>query len=258
MLAGIAYEPEGSIISQLGTYYDFLTNEQRDLLMPRLEGILEKRLQETSDNKNLLMSLFDFYAANVHSERGRKNLHDFLSGKKSLENLDLDQDRRWSIIRSLAAHAHAGILEQIAEEEKKDKSTKGKRLAYAAKVSIPDNVSKDEFWKSLEKIAEIPYGNLRLAASNFHHAHYSQLTLPYVDLFFQKIITMDWKKNDHLNKVFFNGLFPTRVCNRETLKKSMSEKKRAQNLSTLTLRLWKEAEEELEKCIFVKAKQTRS
>lgn len=259
-LAGLEAEKDEAllaiVIGRFGSikgYFDsYLTQDERNAMAPKLEAVIFKHLQEQPAQSNLQMTYFDFLVSISHTVEAQKRLSDYLKGHNLPEGFVLDQDRRWNVIRQLAAYNFPEIKNIIDAEEKTDKTTVGTRNAFAARTAIPEMAVKKDFWSKLNQPEKIPFSTLRTASGAFHGPNYQKLSESFVASFFQKVTKMDWKTKDDLAEIYFEGLFPYNICSKTLLSESQKQLKQAKNLTPLTKRYWLEANDELSKCVSIR------
>lgn len=233
-------------------YQGYLTQKEREFLAPRFEEVLWKRIISAEAGSSLQMAFFDFYVGQAQTKMGIAKLHKMLTTNQPPKGIVLDQDRRWAVLMSIATAGHPESKTLIAAEQKADNTTNGKRMGFAAESAFPDQASKAEMWKELTT-KEHPYSIFREAAGKFHGSNQATLTKEFVDPFFKKVTTMDWKTNDSVVDIYFDKLFPGNQCNETVLKLSQQKLKTAKNLTNLARRSWLEAQDELDRCVQVRS-----
>lgn len=233
-------------------FYLYLDKEERANLAPEFEAVILKRIEEAAKGSSIQMSFFDFFTGMAQTQMSVTKLFNMLIQNKPPEGIKLDRDRRWAIISNLAQNGHTEALKLIEEEKKRDPSVMGKRMALAATASFPDKDSKARMWKNLFTNKELTFSDLMEAGGRIHLGNYPELSGPFLKDFFQKLITLDWKKNDDKVDFYFESLFPLVVCSEEVRKMSQEYFDRAKNLSSLARRSWSEAQDELNRCVKVR------
>ncbi|MGH8615066.1 MAG: aminopeptidase N [Gammaproteobacteria bacterium] len=264
-LAGLEKETDEALLAVLlGTFSpvksimaNYLTPSERAEFSPKMESLLWKRLQAQPAGSNLQMTFWGFYNEIATSKEALDRLKAALDGKDVPAGLDIDQDRRWAIVQRLAVEGYPGVSAIIDATEKQDPSTVGKRNAYAARVAIPEQKSKALFWKALEKSQDLPFSTLRAASLIFHSPDAPAVSESYVDRFFQRISAVDWEKNDNIVEIYLENLFPGTLCSPTLLSRSEREMKRSKGLTSLARRTWLEANDDLKRCVNIRAKNAK-
>jgi aminopeptidase N len=233
-------------------FEQYLSRGDRGRIAPRLQGTIYKRLLSAVPGSSEQMLFFDFYVRLAQTPKALKRITAWLEKKADLpRGIELDQERRWNALMTLARNGAPGAAELVNEEEKRDTSDLAKRMAYTARVAMPTAAAKAVFWKALENWEKIPPSTLRQAAGEFHQPDYQDLSEKYVATYFDRLQHVNWKKSDHLVGVYLGELFPGQLCRKNVLDKSEAELKRAKGLTDLARRHWIESNDELARCIRV-------
>lgn len=247
----------GSLIGRYSTiksqYQSYLTKEEREKMAPEMESVLLSRMSLSPKGSSLQMNFYDFYVAVAQTHNSQIKLLDFLKGKSIPEGLTIDQDRRWNILLNLSSHGHKDALKLLSEELKKDGSTLGKRMALAARAAYPDLKIKKEIWRELTANKNLTHSDKLEAGRWLYDSSYPDLISPFVDDFLSKASRMKWSDHDDLVEVYFERLFPGELCSADFAGKSKKMLKSAKGLSPLAKRSWLEAQDELERCVRVRA-----
>jgi aminopeptidase N len=105
---------------------------------PRVEAYLWQQLLAAAPRSDRQLLMFDNYARAVTSAPGIERLAAVLTGAQALPaGLVLDQDRRWSVLATLAAYGHSRTAQILAQERGADSSDDGRRRALAVEVAPP-------------------------------------------------------------------------------------------------------------------------
>jgi aminopeptidase N len=262
VVAGLEKESDDSIIGLLlgrhstirDYYFHYLGKGEREVIAPGLEKTLWTRVAQEPAGSSLQMNFFDFYVSTAQTTDALARLRNFLAGTAVPSGIQIDQDRRWEIVSTLARNGVEGVNALIDAEEKRDITISGKRSAYAARAAIPLPEVKKSFWMEIQKPEKIPFSNLRMASRNFNNPNNVELSENYVKPFFSNVEKMDWSANDNLVEIYFENLFPHNVCTKQLLSESRTNFKKAKNLTPLAKRAWLEANDELSKCVAVRGK----
>ncbi len=232
-------------------YFQYLTRAERDAMAPRFEAILRQRTERAERGSSLQMVFHDFFASVARTTEGLEALKAALAGRGP-KGITMDQERRWAAIHGLAAHGHPDALALIDTEEKKDLTTDGQRHARRARAALPEKTSKRRQWDDITK-GDMPYTFLKTAAGAFNHHDHPELAETFVPDFFKGVAAVDWAKNDQVVDVWFEELFPRELCSPSLLSESRKRLKSTPRLTTLVRRAWSEANDELARCVRVRA-----
>lgn len=234
-------------------YYLYLTPEERSSFAPKLEEVVLRRIEEAAPGSDEQMNFFDFLVAISRTEKTRSQLYEILSKNIPPKGMTLDQDRRWMIIKTLAAQNYPSAMALIDAEKLKDSSSIGRREALAARASIPQLAVKKKIWAEIQGRKGLSYSDVEAMAANFHSSNFPELTLPFLKDFFRKVRGLDWKNHDDDVEIYLEELFPVGLCSDSALKLSQQQFKEAKRLSHLARRAWLESEDELRRCVEVRA-----
>lgn len=230
-------------------YFTFLTKAQRDQVAPGLEKALEGRL---SDLQN-----FDLYVRVARTPRALAKLQGYLHNQNVPKGVEVDQDRRWQILRTLARENAPDVEKLIAEERKKDPTTSGAKFELSARTALPSLEAKRDFWKKLLNPGTTPFQDLRSAAADFRSADAPELFEPLADEYFRYLETLDWANHGTLVGPAIGAMLPVHSCTPAMLKRSEASLKAARSLSSFARREWMEANEKLERCMKIRAKAAK-
>lgn len=233
-------------------YLTYLDKDQRAKIAPKLEGILWDRVINAKKESSLQMTFFDFYLSVAQTPASQLKLYDLLVKNTPPEGITLDQDRRWALIRNIARNGHTDAEKIIEQELKSDNSTSGHRNALAARAAIPLKSNKTKMWKKLLSDKNLTYSDLKEAGREIHGVNYPELSKPFLSDYFKTITQKHWDKADDVVDIYFERFYPSNLCTEETLKMSEKAFRKANHLTSIAKRAWREAEDELKRCIKVR------
>lgn len=234
-------------------YFTYLTPEQRAQIAPALESMLWERITRAKAGSGLQLVFFDYYVSVAQTEASQTRLYEMLTQDKLPRGIKLDQDRRWAVVVNLAGLGHAKTEELIQQEKAHDPSTQGVRMVFAAHAAMPTKAAKQAAWKEIFGNKDLTYSALKEAGRTIHNPNRPDLSQAFVDAFFQRVRKMDWKKDDSTVDIYFESFFPSNVCSQALLERSRAEMEKVR-LTPLVRRAWLEANDELSRCIKVRAK----
>lgn len=254
--AGYARETDEGVLSVVlgrhtqfrDVYHEYMSIEDRRRHAADLEKTIQDRIASAAKGSTPQLLFFDFLVRVAQTPETILQFAQWIQKSEAPAGIELDQERRWNMLYAIASHGYPGAKALLDAEEKRDPSDLGKRMAYAARVSIPDPEAKKAFWKAIEHPEKIPPSTLRQAASGFHQPNYPSLIKPYVKAYFERLRRVDWKKSDQLVHVYFDGLFPGLLCTKTLLRESEAALRANRALSPYAMRAWREANDELARC----------
>lgn len=238
------------------TYQWYLTPAERAAIAPEFEKVLWERMTNAKAKSSTQMSFYDYYVGVAQTKESQERLHTILIKNEPPKGMTLDQDRRWAIILNLSINGHTDAEKLITEELKRDGSTLGKRTALAARSAIPTQANKSKMWTDLFENKDFTYSDLEEAGRTFNGVNYPELTQTFVKDFFKRLSGFDWKQQDKKSEIYFESLYPFNLCSQEILSLSEKHMKSAKKLTGLAKRGWLEAQDELARCVKVRAFST--
>jgi len=142
-----------------------------------------------------------------------KYLEEILAGKKIINAITIDQDKRWAIVARLHAYDYPGSEAIIADEKKKDQSDLG---------------IKGEFWKIFTEATDLSTDQLRYGMQGFQWSCQKEILGPYTKRYFSDIEKIFTARDVHYSAAFGMFLFPVWDHSRsllEDVEKFLAEKK---------------------------------
>jgi aminopeptidase N len=236
-------------------YFYYLTVAQRNSIALEFEQALWSRVMTAAPKSSTQITFFDFYISVAQSKDAQSRILTMIKTNEAPKGIELDADRRWTLVRSLAMNGHPEARKIIDAEAKKDPSTLGKRLAFASKTALPDLEQKRESFNKMVYSKELSYSDFKEAAGAFNPVNYPEIGETFVKDYFQQVTTMDWHSNDDIVDIYFERLFPLGQCSPETEKISAQKLKSAKNITSIVRKGWREAHDELSRCVKVRAKK---
>jgi aminopeptidase N len=233
-------------------YFLYLTKKERAKIAPDLETVIWERIEKAGKGSSLQMTFFDFYLTIAQTPVSQQRIYDMLVKNTPPEGITLDQDRRWAAIINLAENGHAETQKLISDEVKKDSTTKGKRQALVARAAFPSKAEKKAMWKELFTNEDLTHSDLEEAGEKMFNPNHPEVGIPFVADYFKRISKMAWKSHDDVVDIYFEKLFPFPLCSKDVEKMSDAYYKKAQKLSSIARRGWREAQDELSRCVRVR------
>ena len=198
--------------------------------------------------KNTWFGMFVSTSLGVGKKKAEKLL-EILNEKLKFENLEIDQDKRWSIIIRLEVLEFENADELLEKEKKKDKSDIGVKKAAIAEASKIEN--KEKFWKLYLSGEGKSLDYIMDAMAGFFWKTQKGELKKYVDLFFDEIINVFENHDKRYSNGFFGNLFPMLYPDNETLEKAKKTLERIPKSEKLLIKDMKEGIDDLERVIRV-------
>jgi len=181
-------------------------------LMARSLRKLAESAPAGSDTQLAYLRAFTAAATSAHD---LAFLAALLDGSAGLEELAVDTDLRWSLLRRLVSRGMAGEAE-IAAELAKDVTDVGERNAAACRAAAPSADAKLAAWESLTS-GDLPHATSRAVLGGFTDVDQPELVEPYRDRYFG-MVGDAWRDWSSLTaREFVSGLYASFDLSAETV-----------------------------------------
>ncbi len=141
-----------------------------------------------------------------------------LDGGVQVEGLTVDDELRWAIAQTLAAH---GAIDEagIEDERRRDPSAAGQREAAKALALRPTAEAKAEAWHLAVEDDSLPNALQAAVISGFAHWSQGALVKPYMPRYFDEVADVWERRSSELAQNVVMGLAPTwtSTCSAETV-----------------------------------------
>ncbi|WP_189378384.1 aminopeptidase N [Thalassotalea profundi] len=250
----------GQALSQLGQSASYikgiygLDHAYVKTTMQRLEKMAWDNTLANTKDTNKLRRWFGYYQAFATSEKGLNTLVALLNGEQSIDNLTINQDLRWSIIRHLNRYQHPQAIALLEQEQQADSSDTGVKSAIAAQVIRPDAKVKAQWLANIHATENaMPYAKLRSAMGSMYPSEQTALNEVTADSRIASLAEVD-KLHDHVfMRTYAGTMIPTSCTTKsvERLAKAIADNK---ELSTGTRRALLVAHQNNKRCLVIKDK----
>jgi aminopeptidase N len=184
VIASAATENDMNNVDQIygfvGTAINYLrdmpddTKQVLGIYRPKIEAITWANIERTRGD--LQTMYLDRYLAFVSSPDALAVLVDLLQGEREIPGRDIDQDRRWTMLRILSAEGHEQVEKLLAIEKRRDPTDDGRRNVLAVEAAKPDISVKRAIIADVMNIESAnPYGLQRISLANLFPAGQQQL-----------------------------------------------------------------------------------
>jgi aminopeptidase N len=135
-------------------------------------------------------------------------LRGLLDGSTTPAGLAVDDELRWSVVRTLSA---LGVLgpDDIDAELERDPSAAGQRHAVTARALQPDADAKARAWAAAVDDDTLPNAMQEAHIAGFAHPTQGALLAPYADRYFAEVRGVWERRTSELAQNVVVGLFPT-------------------------------------------------
>lgn len=221
----------------------------------QLEELTLQSTLSNVDNKIMLRRWFNSYLNFASSEEALDNLYQLLTGKGSIDNLEINQDMRWDIIAQLSRFQHAKAAELIAHELALDNSDTGEKSAIYARVIAPDAKIKTAWLAKIQQAkSEIPFSKLRTAMSALYPSEQKHFNEQSASTRMASLEEMDKTKGPVFMRSY-NQLIPT-TCSDESVARLTQAVNELTKLSAGTKRSLLIKQQADKRCLMIKNAMT--
>jgi aminopeptidase N len=111
-------------------------------------------------------------------------LEAWLAGEEVPDGLELDVDRRWAMLTSLAALNRLDEA-QLAQQEAADTTISGVEKAAGVRSALATDAAKAEAWRRISEDPDVPNATLRAITANFWRYGQERLLKDYADKYLE-------------------------------------------------------------------------
>ncbi|HJS56717.1 MAG TPA: aminopeptidase N [Vicinamibacteria bacterium] len=217
---------------------------------PRIERFLATGLVEAAAGSDAQKIWFDHVVQGAHSAAALDRLAAWLDGIDLPVGFHLDQDRRWTVLIQLAAHAHRRSDELVMREKEHDGSDYGRRSGLAADAARPQEETKRR-WLSTFRDAQspIPFSNQREAMKSLFPKHQVELQTALLPEVVDSLSEMAGRRDPYFLKSYAQSLLEA-SCRQEAVDAMSRTLPRVEADPTLRRALL-EARQEAETCLML-------
>ena len=238
VLGHIADESESTtmmtLLRQMLTVANFYT-EERNRLSSQLkvaEG-LWNLAQYAKAGSDAQLQFVKFFAQFARSDAQLDTISHLLSGKAQLDGLEIDTDLRWELLTSLSVGGKVS-KDRIDTELEADNTANGQKAHAAAIAALPDPKAKQEMFNKLVDTDQMSNALVNSASLAFGRVLNTGILEPFVDQYFDKVLSIWENKSYHMAEYLLVNLYPLALVNEalanqteEFLKKSELDAKPA-------------------------------
>lgn len=175
----------------------------------KIEEFLWENLILSKSGSDQQKDWYEAYRRSASSEKALTRLADLLDGNISLTDLEIDQKRRWDILKVLNEFGFPGAWKRVEIELKTDKSHYAKKAAIAAEVRQPDpDIKKKWMQKIMDFESELKFTYLKTAMKNIFPESQSDLQKVYVESYFETLTKLAEAKDNNFMSAFTRNLAP--------------------------------------------------
>jgi aminopeptidase N len=220
-VTGLSTEKDVSVVSvtliQLGTAVElYACDENRDKVREQVANGVEILLEQAEEGSDMQLQFARSFASFALSDRQHSRITDMLDGR--LPGLVVDADLRWHFISCLAERGKTTAT-AIDSERERDNTASGHKYAASARAALPTLEAKERAWKDAIG-GELSNHIHDATIAGFNRPLQRDLTKPYIDRYFESLITVWEKLSYELSSTIVTGFFPAYQVNQQVLEKA--------------------------------------
>ena len=220
-LSGLAGENDDAIVNivigQLGTSVEgYASDANRNKYREKLAAGFWNLMQASAPASDLQLLYSRAFAANAHTPEQIKNVRGILNGE--VKGLKVDTDRRWDFLIALTERGAATQAELDAELAS-DNTTSGNLAYQSAKAATPNAEAKAYAFNTV--MSQDAQTSVRSAlVAGFQRPIQRHLLEPFVDLYFENLLS-EWESKSYEGAAkFVIGMYPSWIITQATLDKT--------------------------------------
>jgi len=220
-LSGLAGENDDAIVNivigQLGTSVEgYASDANRNKYREKLAAGFWNLMQASAPASDLQLLYSRAFAANAHTPEQIKNVRGILNGE--VKGLKVDTDRRWDFLIALTERGAATQAELDAELAS-DNTTSGNLAYQSAKAATPNAEAKAYAFNTV--MSQDAQTSVRSAlVAGFQRPIQRHLLEPFVDLYFENLLS-EWESKSYEGAAkFVIGMYPSWIITQVTLDKT--------------------------------------
>ena len=220
-LSGLAGENDDAIVNivigQLGTSVEgYASDANRNKYREKLATGFWNLMQASAPASDLQLLYSRAFAANAHTPEQIKNVRGLLNGE--VKGLKVDTDRRWDFLIALTERGAATEAELDAELAS-DNTTSGNLAYQSAKAATPNSEAKAYAFNTV--MSQDAQTSVRTSlVAGFQRPIQRHLLEPFVDLYFENLLS-EWESKSYEGAAkFVTGMYPSWIISQVTLDKT--------------------------------------
>ena len=220
-LSGLAGENDDAIVNivigQLGTSVEgYASDANRNKYRELLAAGFWNLMQASAPASDLQLLYSRAFAANADTPEQIKNVRGLLNGE--VKGLKVDTDRRWDFLIALTERGAATKAELDAELAS-DNTTSGNLAYQSAKAATPNAEAKAYAFNTV--MHQDAQTSVRTAlVAGFQRPIQRHLLEPFVDLYFENLLS-EWESKSYEGAAkFVTGMYPSWIISQVTLDKT--------------------------------------
>ncbi|MGE0615526.1 MAG: aminopeptidase N [Bacteriovoracia bacterium] len=245
------YESQPSVITYLPRGTE-ASEKNREALHARLEEFFLAQLKQAKPESDFQKLWFDSYYRVAKTKTGQETVKQLLGGQLTFPGLQIDQDRRWNLVKTLNRVGSSQARELAQAELKRDPSDKGKKALIASEASRPELSVKRKWFStvSAEKSKE-PLANLKEAMWNLFPSDQTGLRAQFASSYFENLLRLEKRSPSEFLGHYAESLMPA-LCTAQSTQALGKFIHQHPTLNVIALKALKEGHDEDGRCVKVR------
>ncbi|OON80772.1 aminopeptidase N [Streptomyces tsukubensis] len=179
------------------------------------EGAL-RELRDAPPGSQQQLTWARFFAEVASSEADLQLVDGLLNSTAKIDGLEVDQELRWVLLSSLAAH---GVADEhrIAAELSRDDTASGKRHQVRCLASRPSAAVKAQDWARVVEADSLSNALVEATVAGFEQPSQRELLAPYTGKYFDMLERVWEERSIQIAMITVRRLFPALQDSQETL-----------------------------------------
>jgi len=226
-------------------------DRRADLKLTWEQG-LRKLLEAAEPGSDHQLALARGYGSAVLTPEGLDFARGLYDGTVTLDGLVLDQDLRWTVLKSLA-YAGRATEDEIDAELARDHTISGQEWAAGCRTVRPTVEAKAQAWHDAVEREDVPNETQRQIAVAFQVTGQEELLKPYIARYLEAAETIVEERSVWIARVVLENMFPRALPTQETLD-AVNAWLESTPAGPAALRYVKEGKADLERALRAQAK----
>ena len=210
-----------------------------------------KQLENAEAGSDLQKLWYGRFVSTTRTPTQLAKLVAILDGKLVFEGLQIDQDKRWRIVRTLNHREVGNYKERLTEESKRDNSDIGAKNAILAEVLRPDPAVKAKWFDIIINNPDnLKLATLRYAMFGMFPGDQKALEAPYKDRILAHIESLNTQGNLKLLGAFAGSMLPS-SCTSESYQELGELVEKYKDMKPQVLKGVKRTHQEVGRCVKV-------
>jgi len=215
----------------------------------KIERFMWTMLRQSKPNSEQQKQWYRMYISNVFSDKHFIKIQNILDGILNIDGIDIDQDKRWTIVNRLNWRAFGDYEKRLDSEKLRDQSDSGLLNAIGTEAIRPNAATKKKWFDIIQNHSK----NLKLVEkeeimySLFPGTQY-KLQRPYLEEIFKTVPVLNKDADLRYLTSYVDAFIPTE-CTKESVKRLEGLLREYQTLKFPVVRALKNMHEYDERCV---------